>query len=101
MNIRAEILEMVDRDLQLREKLAREGVLSEDYHPQMEAIHNQNADRLKSILDQFGWPTVDLVGADAAEAAWLIVQHAISKPDFQRRCLEILSTNYDWDTNGS
>jgi hypothetical protein len=40
--------------------------------------------------DRAGWPGMRMVGAKGAEAAWLVAQHAISRPSFQRRCLELL-----------
>ncbi|WFU70608.1 DUF6624 domain-containing protein [Bradyrhizobium sp. CB2312] len=42
-------------------------------------------------MAQIGWPTERLVGERAAEAAWLIAQHAIALPQFQRSCLEFLA----------
>jgi hypothetical protein len=56
----------------------------------MEAVHRQNATRLALILERHGWPSEALVGSEAAEAAWLIAQHAVSQPGFQRRCLGLL-----------
>jgi hypothetical protein len=53
-------------------------------------VHESNAQRLEKIIDAFGWPGASLVGEDGAEAAWLILQHAISKPILQRRCLPLL-----------
>jgi hypothetical protein len=56
----------------------------------MAEVHEQNAESLDRIIDEFGWPGRSLVGCDGAEAAWLILQHAIGKPEFQRKCLKIL-----------
>jgi hypothetical protein len=50
----------------------------------------QHADRLGEIMDAHGWPTAELVGADAARAAWLIAQHADRQLDVQRRALRLL-----------
>lgn len=88
--LRCELLEMAARDLEVREDLISRGVLNDGYHPEMEAIHTRNASRLKDILAVHSWPTPALVGDDGAEAAWLIVQHAIGDPPLQRRCLELL-----------
>jgi hypothetical protein len=46
--------------------------------------------RLKEIIAEHGWPTYDLVGRKAADAAWLIAQHADLDPEFQREALELL-----------
>jgi hypothetical protein len=46
--------------------------------------------RLKEIIAEHGWPTHDLVGRRAADAAWLIAQHADLDPAFQQEALELL-----------
>lgn len=79
------------KDLALRTKLIHQGALSEGYHSDMEALHIQNANRLQAIIDQIGLPTADLVGEEAYEASWLIIQHAISLPLFMKHCLSLLS----------
>ena len=56
----------------------------------MAAVHEHNAERLQAIIEEVGWPGQSLVGEDGAQAAWLIAQHAISKPAFQRHCLELI-----------
>jgi hypothetical protein len=77
-------------DLETRERLAADGSLFDGYHPEMQAVHESNAEELERIIAESGWPTSDLAGDDGAEAAWLIAQHAIGLPDFQRKCLELL-----------
>lgn len=49
-----------------------------------------NADRLTAILDEHGWPTAALVGAEAARRAWIIAQHADRQLDVQRRALTLM-----------
>jgi hypothetical protein len=61
----------------------------------MERTHLENARALALVLDRVGWPGVDRVGDDAAEAAWLVAQHAISWPSFQRRCQRLLAAAVD------
>ncbi len=34
----------------------------------------RHGDRLGEIMDDYGWPTAELVGEEAARAAWLIAQ---------------------------
>lgn len=93
--VRDELLAMADEDLRVREGLAASGELFAGYHPALQAVHDANAARLAAILDALGWPGEPKVGARAAEAAWLIVQHAIAQPAFQRRALEFLRTAVD------
>lgn len=85
---------MAADDLRLRDELAQSGALFDGYHPDMEALHIKNARALESMIDDLsGWPHSGIVGKDAADAAWLIAQHAISLPDFQRRVLALLQHN--------
>lgn len=88
--IRRELLSMVGEDAAVREELESDGSLFRGYHPRMEAVHRRNGARLEVIVDRHGWPGRSLAGDDGAEAAWLIAQHAISVPAFQRRALEAL-----------
>lgn len=86
-DLRDELLRMARADLALRAALAAEGKLHQGYHPAMEALHLRHGARLWSILDALGWPDAARVGEEGAEAAWLIVQHAIGMPLLQRRVL--------------
>lgn len=88
--LRRELVAMSALDLEVRQNLIARGVIYDGYHPEMEAIHVRNASRLKEILAEHGWPGPALVGDDGAEAAWLIVQHAIGDPALQRQCLLLL-----------
>ena len=86
----AELLELRDLDLRTREELARTGELFEGYHPRMAAVHRASAERLQRIVEAIGWPTAGRVGAEASEAAWLVLQHAIGEPELQRRMLPVI-----------
>ena len=57
----------------------------------MARVHRSNAQHLRRIIEAVGWPGADLVGPDGAEAAWLILQHAISEPGLLRRALPLLA----------
>lgn len=85
-----ELCQMKEKDLQLREKLLEEGILFETYHSEMEKIHIENGLRLTNIIEEIGWPNENKVGKDGADAAWLILQHAISLPQLQRDALPLL-----------
>jgi hypothetical protein len=54
-------------------------------------VDAENTERMNQIVDQYGWPTAALVGTDGANAAWLLVQHADSSPQFQRKCLNLMT----------
>ena len=82
-----ELIGMRADDLRVRSDLERAGRLFRGYDAEMEAVHRRNAARLRDIIGEHGWPGRDIVGDDGADAAWLIAQHAIGEPDFQRSCL--------------
>jgi hypothetical protein len=88
--IRQKLLSMAAEDLRVRSELASDGSLFQGYHPRMRSVHDENAARLGEMLDRCGWPGEPQVGREGAEAAWLIVQHAIGQPRLQRRALVAL-----------
>ncbi|MFK7933284.1 MAG: DUF6624 domain-containing protein, partial [Saprospiraceae bacterium] len=85
-----QIIAMSQADLALRDQLLQKSELNEGYHPKMEEMHLQHANKLNDIIDEIGYPTIDKVGREANEAAWLIIQHAISHPDFMKKSLAML-----------
>jgi hypothetical protein len=89
--VRAELLAMAAEDLRVREELARSGRLFDGYHPRMRESHERNAARLGEIIEAHGWPGRSFVGEEAADAAWLILQHAIGSPSLQRRGLALMT----------
>ncbi len=89
-SIAKRIIELKDSDLELRDRLIKKGQLSEGYNKEMEQLHNRNAKILDDIIDKISYPTIDKVGKEASEAAWLVIQHAIGQPDFMKKCLELL-----------
>lgn len=88
--LRRELLELAAEDARVRNESAQTGELFEGYSPKMERIHLKNAARLEELIKEHGWMGKSLVGKDGAEAAWLIVQHVISLPDFSRKCLKLI-----------
>jgi hypothetical protein len=85
----AEILAMQADDLRLRDELAGDGSLFDGYHPRMEELHKRNATRMRAIIARHGWPGKSLVGEEASDAAWMIVQHDIGEPEFMRSMLNV------------
>src|SRR5262249_54435786 len=90
--LRVELLAMKAEDLRVREALLACGELSGPYAPQMEVVHKRNAEQLRKIIKIHGWPAEDVAGVDGAEAAWLIAQHAIGEPGFQKHALTLLES---------
>ncbi|MEG3636434.1 DUF6624 domain-containing protein [Micromonospora palythoicola] len=73
-----ELIGMLERD-----QAALRGI------PQTDTPEQRTA-RLKEIVQEYGWPTFDLVGKDGENAAWLIAQHADLDLAFQQEALELL-----------
>ncbi len=80
---------MAADDGAVRQRLVDDGSLFDGYSPLMAIVHRRNGDRLGEIVDAHGWPGVSLVGEDGADAAWLLLKHAIGDPALQRRCLPL------------
>lgn len=93
--IAREIIELKSADLELRDKLIQNGQLFDGYNKEMEALHNKNAEVLSKIIDKIGYPTIEKVGEEANEAAWLVIQHSISKPEFMKKCAFLLEKAVD------
>nr|WSX21134.1 hypothetical protein OG690_15730 [Streptomyces tubercidicus] len=61
----------------------------------MRTVDADNTAALQRIIDEHGWPGHSLVGEQAANAAWLIAQHA--DLEFQLRALVLLRDAVDRD----
>ncbi len=88
--LRQELLAMRTEDRTVRQELIDSGKLGGPYVPRMEEVHRKNAARLREPIELYGWPADPVAGQDGAEAAWLIAQHAVGEPDFQRYVLALL-----------
>lgn len=89
--LREKLLAMRSDDERMRAELAATGELFDGYNPTMEQVHLKNAAELEALIDaRGGWFGESEVGADGAEAAWLVAQHAISLPEFSRKCLRLI-----------
>ncbi len=87
-----ELILMAQRDQEILAELFANGELpSAEYHPVMRSVHEGNASALRRVIDEHDWPGVQLVGAEAADAAWLIAQHAVSDVAFMSWCAQKLA----------
>lgn len=57
------------------------------WNASIDECHTRN---MKKIVQQIGWPTISLVGTEAANGAWLLVQHADHDLAFQKTCLALM-----------
>ncbi len=88
--LRERLMAMAAEDETVRAELAADGSLFQGYHPRMAEVHRRNTGALAAIVEERGWPVPALVCPDGSRAAWLVLQHAIGDPPFQRRGLELL-----------
>ncbi len=88
--IAEKIIELKNADLALRAKLIQRKQLGEGYNEEMKTLHNRNTNLLSNIIETIGYPTIDKVGKEASEAAWLVIQHSIEQPKFMKTCLALL-----------
>jgi hypothetical protein len=93
--LRQELVAMRAEDLRVRDELVAADELGGHYVPRMEALHIRNAARLRTLISEHGWPVEATAGKDGSEAAWLIAQHAIGEPQFQRTALKLLQAVVD------
>ncbi|HLO32009.1 MAG TPA: DUF6624 domain-containing protein [Anaerolineales bacterium] len=90
--LRDELLSMQQEDQKTLQELINTGELGTvEYHPKIKEVHERNNKRIKEIIGQHGWPGISLVGKEAAEAAWLVVQHAVLHTVFMESCLALLT----------
>lgn len=82
------LISLKDRDHELRAEILKERTLYDGYDPRMEALHLGNAEKLNEIIEKYGWPGRSLVGKEGANAACVLAQHSISKPELQRKFLQ-------------
>jgi hypothetical protein len=83
-----ELIAMSAADLELTPY----GLGTADYEHQLawRRLTTRHADRLAEIMTAYGWPTIELVGAEASRCAWKLAQHADRQLDVQRRALALL-----------
>jgi hypothetical protein len=105
-SLRKELLRLMEEDQAARKKfiewLSRQSKVDMKNgmagdHPvarSIREIDRKNIARMKEIVDKYGWPGKSLVGADGANAAWLLVQHADQDRPFQKKCLELVKAAF-------
>jgi hypothetical protein len=99
--LRRELLRRVDVDQAVRFDLMHKQQRGESPDTldfaRILAVDTANTSWLKGVVATRGWPGRSLVGADGANAAFLLVQHADRDTTFQARVLPLLERAY---TNG-
>lgn len=73
-------------DQEVRQGLGPESVTDTAFMGRMVRADSAHSRRLRELIDRHGWPRASEVGPEAAEAAFLIVQHTPFE-DWQRSIL--------------
>ena len=55
-----------------------------------DSVDKENTKFMKETIKKTGWPKISDVGKEAANTAWLLVQHADLNPTFQKKCLKLI-----------
>ncbi|MCC7432763.1 hypothetical protein IT412_04540 [Candidatus Peregrinibacteria bacterium] len=71
------------------------------YNPEAwdETVDYQNTKRMKTIIDEIGWPSISKVGETGSSNAWLLVQHADHDPEFQKKCLDLMKSEREGEVS--
>ncbi len=93
-DVRAELLEMVRVDQDLRFRFMAEPQNPELRREILETDARHTA-RLEAMVEEHGWPGISSVGQDGAFASWMLAQHADQRPEFQARCLGLMGAAVD------
>ncbi|MGH7555833.1 MAG: DUF6624 domain-containing protein [Longimicrobiales bacterium] len=88
-SLREELIELGRRDQQGREGLTIDFAKDTAKLREMMRVDSANAARLAEIVRQHGWPGKSEVGPEAAQAAFLIVQHSESL-EFRKEMLALI-----------
>lgn len=95
--LRAELLRRVTADQAARAQFVaalREGRHDSALVAPVRAVDAENTRWLAEVVSRRGWPRRSIVGADGADAAFTLVQHADADTAFQVRVLPMLERAY-------
>lgn len=87
--IRAELVAMEEKDQAVREGLTAASLGDTLRLRAMVAVDSAHTERLREIIEAYGWPELSDVGEEGAHAAWLILQHTPDE-EFQREMLAVV-----------
>ncbi|ONK13303.1 DUF6624 domain-containing protein [Streptomyces sp. MP131-18] len=89
--IAAELVRRRNMDQEVRGLLPGTRPWPAELLERLRIIDAENTAFLKRVVAMHGWPGITLVGAEAAEAAWLLAQHADADGGFQCHARELLA----------
>lgn len=100
--LRREVLRMRDADQEVRSELvarmrggpAKDSAEMRRLVARQDSVDRANTERLRGIIREHGWPGVERAGREAANAAFLLVQHATHDLGFQKEYLAFLEEEH-------
>jgi hypothetical protein len=94
-----ELKEMITRDQEARRAWISgpDAANAASERATVASIDAANLPRLKSIIAEFGFPTLAMVGREGVNAAWLLTQHADDDPAFQKHVLTLINASAKGD----
>ncbi|MEK7497577.1 MAG: DUF6624 domain-containing protein [Patescibacteria group bacterium] len=72
------------------QKIRHASLMAKSYAKRVKTVDRKNLHEMKEIVKVYGWPTISVVGGSASDLAWLLVQHADSDVQFQKKCLSLM-----------
>jgi hypothetical protein len=90
--LRQRLLDMAEEQRRVHIELTQTGEIYQGrpLAPRLAEVVRRHGAALEAIIEAHGWPGKSLVGEDGSHAAWFLLQHAIDRPDLQRRGLPLL-----------
>ncbi|HKX31740.1 MAG TPA: DUF6624 domain-containing protein [Blastocatellia bacterium] len=90
--LRGELVKMYKEDQDLLKVLgeAKDDAERKERANRVKEVAHLHFNRMKEIVNQYGWPGKTMVGSFGAQAAFLMVQHSDGELEFQKKCLELL-----------
>ena len=88
-SIRRELIAMGEQDQEPRQNLTPETMQDSTVRTRLLSGDSARTERLREIIEKHGWPDSARVGAEAAGAAFLVLQHS-PMHEFQREMLPVI-----------
>jgi hypothetical protein len=73
--LRAQLVGMAEVDEDLRSRVVGAETLNVDHMRELQASEVEQSTKLRELLEEHGWPSIDVVGPEAADAAWTLLKH--------------------------
>lgn len=85
--ITKKIISLTEKDQKMRKKWAESGFDFSNYDPKLD-IKNKKV--VEAIVSSIGWPTSSMIGKEASDCLWVLIQHAGFDISFQKRMLGLM-----------